>query len=93
MKIIVPILLNFMPHVYIIRSKKSGKYYIGCSNNITARLVIHNSGRVISTKTDRPWELIHSETYPNLREARKRERQIKKWKSRAAIERLFKRKI
>lgn len=29
MKIIVPILLNFMQYIYIIKSKKSGKYYIG----------------------------------------------------------------
>ncbi len=79
-----------MPHVYIIRSKKSGKYYTGCSKNITTRLLEHNRGKVFSTKTDRPWELIYSETCSNLKEARKREKQIKKWKSRMAIERLFK---
>jgi len=82
-----------MPHVYIIKSKKSGKYYIGCSGNVITRLLLHNQGKVISTKTDGPWELIYSEAYPNLKEARKRERQIKRWKSRAAIERLIKCKI
>lgn len=54
---------------------------------------MHNRGRVIFTKIDRPWELIYSENYPNLKEARRREKQIKKWKSRVAIERLFKHKI
>lgn len=82
-----------MVYVYILKSKKTNKYYIGCSENVVARIISHNRGIVISTKQERPWELIHLETYPNLKVARKRERQIKKWKSRAAIERLLKHKI
>lgn len=82
-----------MTHVYILKSKKTNKYYIGCSENVTTRLIAHNRGRVASTKAEKPWELIRLETYPNLKIARKREKQIKKWKSRIAIERLFKHKI
>ena len=48
---------------------------------------------MVSTKSERPWRLVHLETYPDMKIARRRERQIKNWKSRMAVERLFKNKI
>ena len=44
---------------------------------------------VKSTKRYRPWQLIHEEIYVSLKEARKRETQIKSWKKRSAIENLL----
>jgi putative endonuclease len=78
-----------MSFTYILKSEKSGKYYIGCTNSIEKRIEQHNSGKVSSTKSDRPWLLLHKEKYNTLSEARQRETQIKKWKSRSAVERLI----
>ncbi len=75
--------------VYILKSIKSGTYYIGCTNDIERRLKEHNSGISIYTKTDKPWKLCYNEAFNSLSEARKRENQIKSWKKRKAIEKLI----
>ena len=74
---------------YILRSVKTGSYYIGSTENITRRLFQHNHGLVESTKFQLPWLLIHVEHFDNLSDSRQREVQVKKWKSRAAIDRLI----
>ncbi|MDI6883027.1 MAG: GIY-YIG nuclease family protein [Patescibacteria group bacterium] len=79
-----------MFYCYILQSLKSSKYYIGTSGNLEERLKFHNAGKVKSTKGDRPWKIVYYEKFTTLREARKRELQIKRWKSRKAIERLIK---
>jgi putative endonuclease len=77
---------------YILISKSNGSFYIGSSKDLSKRLEKHNSGLVRSTKSGLPWELVYSEKYDNLSLARKREIQIKNWKSRLAIERLIAKK-
>lgn len=81
-----------MFYCYILKSLKSSKYYIGASENMEERLKFHNTGKVKSTKRDRPWIVVYREGFTTLRKARKRELQIKRWKSRKAIERLIKSK-
>jgi putative endonuclease len=89
-KSFVPILSKFqMFYFYILKSLKSSKYYIGSTNNIDTRINLHNAGMVKSTKPDKPWIVIYNELFDNLEDARTREVQVKKWKSRKAIERLF----
>ncbi len=78
-----------MFNVYIIQSDISGKYYIGCTDNLERRLHEHNKGLSKYTKNQRPWVLRYSEEYDNLSIARAREKQIKSWKSRTAIEKLI----
>lgn len=75
---------------YILKSKYLGTYYVGCTKDIEERLTQHNAGFSLSTSSGRPWVLIYQEKFYLLSQARKRELQIKKWKSRAAIERLIK---
>lgn len=77
-----------MYYVYILQ-EKGGKYYIGCTDNIERRIKEHNSGYSKFTKAYKFWVLKYSEKYKSLKEARERERQIKKWKKRIAIERLI----
>ena len=89
-KSFVPILSKFqMFYFYILKSFVSSKYYIGSTNNIEDRIKLHNTGMVKSTHSDRPWKIIHSELFDSLVDARRRELQVKRWKSRKAIERLF----
>ena len=70
-----------MPHyVYILQSQKDGKYYIGETCDVSARLAFHNSGKQRSTRNRIPFVLIKTEQFTTREEALQRERQIKKWK-------------
>jgi len=75
--------------VYIIRSIKTKKYYVGCTNNIERRLKEHNNNKTFSLKNRGPFELIYKEEYSTLKEARKREKEIKSYKGGNAFKRLL----
>lgn len=66
--------------VYILKSIKDGRYYIGQTEDMDGRMFLHNQGRVQSTKSRRPLVLIKSEAFPTRTEARKRENYLKKLK-------------
>jgi putative endonuclease len=70
-----------MYFVYILRSIKDRKYYIGQTDNFDERLKKHNKGQVKSTRTRIPFECIRKEIYDTRSEARKRENYLKKLKS------------
>ncbi len=78
-----------MFYTYILISGKTGKYYIGSTNNVANRLKRHNQGYIRSTKAYRPWKLLYTEKYQTLGKARARENQVKNWTSRDAIEKLI----
>ena len=80
-----------MIYLYILKSNKDGSYYIGQAKNLKDRLHRHNSGQSVSTKSKIPWEIVYSEKFNNRLDATKREKQIKKEKSKKYIERLIKR--
>ncbi|OEK02294.1 hypothetical protein BFP97_12535 [Roseivirga sp. 4D4] len=73
-------------YVYIIYSESRNRYYVGSCDNLTNRLADHNAGRSKYTKSGKPWVLRYSEIYSSRGEARKREAEIKKKKSRRYIE-------
>ncbi|RJR25998.1 GIY-YIG nuclease family protein [Candidatus Microgenomates bacterium] len=79
-----------MYFVYILRSTKDGKYYIGSTKNIEQRLYRHNRGLVKSTTRRAPLKLIYYEEYKTLSEALKRESKIKSYKGGEAFKRLLK---
>jgi putative endonuclease len=70
-----------MPFVYILRSESTKRLYVGSTMELTSRLSDHNAGNTASTKRERPWKVIYREEFGTLSEARRRERQIKGWKS------------
>ena len=78
-----------MWHVYILRSLKDGKFYIGCTSNLEKRIDRHNNGGNISTSRRRPLELVHSEIYTTKSEALARERLIKNYKGGDAFKKLI----
>jgi putative endonuclease len=75
---------------YIIKSKVKDRYYIGSSDNLERRLILHNQGHSISTKAYIPWELVYFETFNTKSESLKREKNLKKMKSKKYIEWLIK---
>lgn len=78
-----------MFYIYILKSQKNASFYIGFCKDIKKRVKQHNAGLVRSTKRYIPWNLMYSEIYKTLREARKRELQIKSWKNREAVENII----
>lgn len=62
-----------MHYLYILRSLKDNKLYIGTTDNISRRLKQHNNGQSGSTKYRRPFTLIYKENYPSKNQAMKRE--------------------
>ncbi|HPF04342.1 MAG TPA: GIY-YIG nuclease family protein [Bacteroidales bacterium] len=77
-------------YVYIIYSSSRDKYYTGYSEDPDERLIKHNLGATISTRTGKPWTLVYKEKCINKSTAIRRENQIKKMKSRKYIESLIK---
>ena len=75
--------------VYILYSEKLNKFYVGVSSDIDRRLAEHNSGKSKFTSRGTPWKLMYSEVFPTLNEAKKRELEIKKRKSRIYIQELI----
>lgn len=74
---------------YILWSDSLGKFYVGHTGDLESRLAYHNSGNVTSTREGVPWVLVYSESFATRGEAMKRETEIKRWKSAAAIRRLI----
>lgn len=77
-----------MYYVYVLISLKTGRYYVGSTQDLEDRMARHNGGRSKATKGGVPWKLVHSETFSTRAEAVHREGAIKAWKSRLMIERL-----
>jgi len=75
-------------YVYVLRSEKDGSFYIGHTADLEERIKRHNDGKSSYTKAKAPWKLIYQEVFPARSEAMKREREIKRMKSREYIERL-----
>ena len=76
-----------MYYVYILYSPKTSRYYIGSCDDMDKRLYHHNRGLTPSTKAGAPeWEVRYLEYHEDRTAALKREREIKKKKSRKYIE-------
>ena len=75
--------------VYILKSVTTGRFYVGCTNNVNRRLEEHNKNKTRSTKNKGPFELIHQENYNSLSEGRKREQIIKSYKGGNAFKKLI----
>jgi len=64
-------------YVYLLKSKRNGKLYIGCTQDIEKRMNEHNDGKCYYTKRILPIELIYAEIYKSKKDAFKREKMLK----------------
>ncbi len=76
--------------VYILKSLKSGRYYIGSTSDLEDRIKRHQENRSKSTKGRGPWELVYTEEYDTRSEGVRREHQLKKYKSHTFLEIIIK---
>jgi putative endonuclease len=68
-----------MFYVYIIKSKKDQKLYIGYTDDLKKRYLEHNKGLVRSTRPRIPFILVYYEAYRSIKDAKHRERMLKRF--------------
>ena len=69
-------------YTYVLKSLKSGKTYIGQTNNLENRLQAHNAGLSPYTKGRGHWKLIYYEEFSSRSDAMAREKYFKTGKGR-----------
>ena len=77
-------------YVYVLQSLKNNDLYVGCTNDLRKRLQEHNRGLNFSTKTQKPWRLIHFEAYLNEEDAKRREGYLKTNQGSRLLKRMLK---
>ena len=70
-----------MYYVYVLQSEKDKNLHIGYTSDLKQRFAEHNGGQNLSTKHRRPFELIYYEAYSAEKDARNREKKLKKLKN------------
>jgi putative endonuclease len=68
-----------MFYVYILKSRKTKKLYIGITNNLRRRLEEHNKLLNSTTKSMAPFDLVYYEAYASARDAKEREKNLKRF--------------
>ncbi|MBI5306627.1 GIY-YIG nuclease family protein [Candidatus Wolfebacteria bacterium] len=62
-----------MYYVYILISLKDNRTYVGYTKNLNRRLKDHNYGMINATKYRKPLEILFSEKFLTIKEAKSRE--------------------
>ena len=70
-----------MYYVYVLKSQKYKRIYIGFTSDLKKRLKDHNKGNTESTKYGVPWILVYYESFLSRGDAVKRELHLKKYGS------------
>jgi putative endonuclease len=76
--------------LYILKSEKSGFFYVGSTTNLNTRLKFHNYGLGKATRYRRPYKLVFYQEFDNIKLAQKAEAKIKSWKRKNFIEKIIK---
>jgi len=78
-----------MAFVYILQSETSERFYVGSTDDLRRRISEHLRGHTLATRGRGPWKLVYTEQLESLLEARRRELEIKRWKSAKLIQALI----
>ncbi|HHT9120697.1 MAG TPA: GIY-YIG nuclease family protein [Candidatus Hypogeohydataceae bacterium YC41] len=78
-----------MYYVYVLKSLRDGKLYIGYSSDLKRRLREHKTGGSKSTKGRLPFELIYYEAHKSEVDARRRERYFKTDKGKSSLRQML----
>jgi len=78
-----------MYYVYILLNEEKTRTYTGVAEDVNERLAVHNAGRVKSSSPYRPYEIIHTESFETLIEARQKEKFYKSTTGRRRIKEAF----
>jgi putative endonuclease len=75
--------------LYVLRSMRTGRRYVGSCHDLEDRLRRHLAGESKSTKHGGPWALVHSEQFASRSEAVRRERYFKTGRGREELDRIL----
>jgi putative endonuclease len=64
-------------YVYVLRSLRDDKFYVGYTHDLLQRVRAHNDGLVASTRHRTPLELVYCEGCLNQQDATSREKYLK----------------
>jgi len=76
--------------VYVLKSVKDNKNYVGYTKNLKLRFKLHEEGRVNSTKNRGPLKLIYYEACLNQQDATHREKYLKTYHGKMFIKQRLK---
>lgn len=79
-----------MFYVYVLKSVKDNKKYVGFTKNLKLRFELHNKVKVESTKNRRPLKLIYYEACLNQQDATHREKYLKTYHGKMFIKKRLK---
>ena len=77
-------------YVYVLQSDLAGDLYVGYTSDLKKRFLEHNHGLNFSTKSKRPWQVIHYEAYLNETDAKRREKYLKTSQGSRLLKRMLK---
>jgi len=80
---------KIMFYTYILRNNTNKRFYIGTTKNLQRRIKQHNRSKRRSVAHFGKYELILYEKFDTLKEARRREKQIKSYKGGNAFKKLL----
>ncbi|HSE90371.1 MAG TPA: GIY-YIG nuclease family protein [Candidatus Binatia bacterium] len=66
-----------MYYVYVLKSRKDGRFYVGCTADLRKRIAEHNDGKTRSTRHRIPFDLLYYEGSRNHTNALHREKYLK----------------
>ncbi|MBI5733429.1 MAG: GIY-YIG nuclease family protein [Candidatus Kerfeldbacteria bacterium] len=72
-------------YVYVLRSLKDKRFYIGSTNNLKKRVEDHNKGKNISTAKRIPLQLVYYEAFFSRTDALRREKYFKTSKGKTTL--------
>ena len=64
-------------YTYVLKSILDNHYYVGWTDDLIHRFELHQDGKVESTKSRRPFELVYYEACIHRKNAIEREKQLK----------------
>ena len=77
--------MNYCVYILINTDKKPFYTYVGYTNNLNKRLILHNKSKGAKFTRGRLWELIYKKKYKTKQEALKNEYILKKDRKKRAI--------
>jgi putative endonuclease len=75
-----------MFHVYVLKSTKTNRRYVGSCQDVDARLRRHNAGDTKSTRYGIPWRIVYREDFSTRLQSLQRERYFKTGRGRDELD-------
>jgi len=72
-------------YTYILKSEKDGRYYFGQTQDISKRIVYHNTGKSRYTRSFIPWKIFYFKTCDTRAEAMRFEKMLKNLHSKSRV--------